>query len=83
MGHRPSAQIEGAFEVFGTPAADLREALFGKLAIDGKQAAVASKCLSWIDDIRDRYGNVVDEPRHPDIKAGRPWPMQAPASPAI
>ncbi|WP_422762716.1 hypothetical protein [Pseudomonas viridiflava] len=43
----------------------------------------ASKCLSWIDDIRDRYGNVVDEPRHPDIKSGRPWPMQAPTSPAI
>lgn len=83
MGNRPSAQIEGAFEVFGTSAADLRKALFEKLAMDGKQAVVASKCLSWIDDIRDQYGNVVDEPRHPDIKSGRPWPMQAPTSPAI
>ncbi|RMT36988.1 hypothetical protein ALP49_200095 [Pseudomonas syringae pv. solidagae] len=83
MGNRPSAQIEGAFEVFGTPAADLRKVLFGKLAMDGKQAVLASKCLSWIDDIRDRYGNVVDEPRHPDIKSGRPWPTQAPTSPAI
>lgn len=83
MGNRPSAQIEGAFEVRGTPAADLRKELFGKLAMDSKQAVAASKCLSWIDDIRDRYGNVVDEPRHPDIRSGRPWPTQAPTTPAI
>ncbi|MGG5243080.1 NACHT domain-containing protein [Pseudomonas lurida] len=76
MGNRPSAQIEGAVEVFGTPVAELRKELFGKLTMDSKQAAVASNCLHWIDDIRDRYGNVVEEPRHPDIKSGRPWPTQ-------
>lgn len=81
MGNRPSAQFEGAVEVFGTPVAELRKELFGKLTMDSKHAEVASNCLSWIDDIRDRYGNVVEEPRHPDIKSGRPWPTQVTKTP--
>jgi len=28
-----------------------------------------------IDELRDDYGSVEGEPRHPDIESGRPWPI--------
>lgn len=77
MGNRASDGVKGTFAVFGNPVTDLRKELLEKLAIKNQNAMLASKCLSWIDDIRDRYGNGVDEPRHPVIKSGRPWPSQA------
>jgi hypothetical protein len=37
-------------------------------------AAVAEACLAAIDELRDEYGTSEFEPRHPDVKSGRPWP---------
>ena len=39
------------------------------------QSALAERCLVAIDKLRDAYGRIDDEPRHPDIASGRPWPL--------
>jgi hypothetical protein len=39
------------------------------------EAAVAGACLTAIDELRDEYGPAGLEPRHPNIKTGRPWPV--------
>jgi hypothetical protein len=36
---------------------------------------LAVDCLRAIDEIRDDYGQVDSEPRHPDITTGVPWPI--------
>jgi hypothetical protein len=30
-----------------------------------------------VDEIRDDYGQPVEEPRHPNILTGKPWPAVA------
>jgi len=39
-------------------------------------ARPAASCLTAIDELRDEYGYVDSEPRHPDIEAGRSWPLE-------
>jgi hypothetical protein len=75
IGKRPSEMAAGSHELVGLPAADLRKRIFD-LFISGTPAesAVASECLIQIDNIRDDYGSVDSEPRHPDITTGLPWP---------
>jgi hypothetical protein len=34
--------------------------------------------LVEIDKLRDAYGRIDDEPRHPDIASGEPWHADAP-----
>jgi hypothetical protein len=35
----------------------------------------AARCLNFLDQIRDEYGSPENEPRHPDLASGRPWPI--------
>jgi hypothetical protein len=42
-------------------------------------AGVAAACLLEIDKLRDEYGSVDSEPRHPDIETGRSWPVELPS----
>ena len=44
----------------------------------GEEATVAAPCLTAIDELRDEYGSVDSEPRHPDIETGRSWPLDIP-----
>jgi hypothetical protein len=44
-------------------------------------AAGAEKCLVEIGKLRDGYGRIEDEPRHPDIASGQPWPLLRCAAP--
>jgi hypothetical protein len=58
------------------PLAALRKQLFGLFAANDAQSAVAEACLITIEELRDEHGRIDDEPRHPDIDSGRPWPKE-------
>lgn len=68
-------EASGMHQMYSLPAPDLRRELF-KLAVNGTEAEsrLATECLTAIDEIRDDYGHVDTEPRHPDITMGVPWP---------
>ena len=63
-------------QLYSRPAPELRKGLFD-LVVNGSaaEARLAAECLLAIDEIRDHYGYVDSEPRHPDITAGVPWPQ--------
>jgi hypothetical protein len=60
-----------------TGLAALRKQLFGLLAANDGQSKLAERCLIAIEELRDEHGRIDDEPRHPDIDSGRPWPKEA------
>jgi len=57
------------------PAIDLRRKL---LALTKTSGDAAARCLNAIDKIRDEYGGLEREPRHPDLMSGLPWPILTP-----
>lgn len=75
---RPSSDWVGAYESISTPATSLRRRLFEMArAPAGHEARLASACLVYIDELRDRHGIASGEPRHPDIESCLPWPLLA------
>jgi hypothetical protein len=76
---RPSEDWIGAYDLISAPAASLRKRLFAvACAIGREQAELATACLIYIDELRDRYEIVaIGEPRHPDLASGAPWPLYA------
>lgn len=65
------------FEYYGVDVSDLRKKLF-EMVIEADAAAdVAASCLELIDELRDEYGSISTEPRHPDIESRRSWPLAA------
>ena len=75
--HRPTEYLD-IREVFSAPVPGLRRELF-KLFINGNsaEARLGADCLTAIDELREDYGRVDSEPRHPDIASGVPWPNVA------
>jgi hypothetical protein len=66
----------GAYEEFSVSLAGLRKDLFGIATTEGDARAVLAKqCLDEIETLRDEYGRIDDEPRHPDIASGKEWPL--------
>ena len=72
--HRPIESLH-IQEVHSLPAPELRRQLFN-LVVNGtsSESRLAAECLAAIDEIRDDYGHVDVEPRHPNISMGVPWP---------
>jgi hypothetical protein len=70
-----SIKSSGLQQLYGLPAPELRKGLFD-MVVNGSAAEsrLATECLNAIDEIRDDYGRVDAEPRHPDITTGVPWP---------
>lgn len=66
----------GMHELYSQPAPELRKELF-YLALNGSptEKRLAIECLRDIDELRDEYGRVTSEPRHPDISTGVSWPQ--------
>lgn len=63
------------YELVPVNAAALRSELFALSASEEADvASFAIRCLEMIDNLRDEYGGIDTEPRHPDISTGRPWP---------
>lgn len=77
VGQRPAEDWPGAFNLFSVPLVGLRKQLFKMMETGDHQAAVAERCLIAIEGLRDEYDRVEDEPRHPDIESGKPWPKEA------
>ena len=77
VGKRPSEKLGRRHEEFGVPLTALRSRLFGMLPPGDARARLAKECLIAIDEYRDERGRAGDEPRHPDIASGRPWPPEA------
>lgn len=69
-------ESSGMQQLHSLPAPELRNGLFD-MVVNGSaaEARLATECLRAIDEIRDDYGNIDSEPRHPDIAAGVPWPQ--------
>ncbi len=69
-------ESSGMQQLYSLPAPELRKGLFD-MVVSGKAAEsrLAADCLTAIDEIRDDYGHVDGEPRHPNIAAGVPWPQ--------
>ena len=65
---------QNAYEIHGVDVSELRKKLFGIAAAASPQSAAATYCLEFIDKLRDEYGSVDTEPRHPDIRSGHFWP---------
>jgi hypothetical protein len=78
-----STESSGMQQLHSLPAPELRKGLFD-IVVNGSAAEsrLATDCLTAIDEIRDDYGHVDTEPRHPDIATGVPWPQIALAGPA-
>ena len=77
--HRPAENLDGFEEIIPVSATELRQKLLA-MTTDGSSTDVASRYLTLIDEIRDQYGVPDSEPRHPDLKSGKPWPIIKSAS---
>ena len=72
--HVPSEYFRGAFDVHPVAATELRRKLLA-ITKDGGPHDAAARVLRKIDQIRDENGGPEDEPRHPDLTSGKPWPI--------
>jgi hypothetical protein len=75
--HVPSENWKGAYDIVPTPAFEVRRKLLA-MTTDGGPSDAAARTLNEIDKIRDEYGAPEAEPRHPDLKSGKPWPIITP-----
>jgi hypothetical protein len=65
----------GTYYIYSQPLPETRKRLFARTADRSHGAMLARLSLEMIDHMRDMYGPVESEPRHPDIASGRPWPI--------
>jgi hypothetical protein len=72
----PVAEGSIVYNTHPAPVQNLRRTLFGFLCGSAAEAALAMRCLEDIDYLRDEYGIAANDPRHPDIMCGRPWPPE-------
>lgn len=75
--HAPSEHWLGAFDVLPVVATELRRKLLA-MTTDGGPHDAAARVLREIDRMRDENGAPEDEPRHPDLPSGKPWPILLP-----
>lgn len=75
VGRQPVKDWPGAFEEFSVPLISLRKKLFEMILENSPESALAEACLTAIEEKRDWHGHIEDEPRHPDIASGKPWPL--------
>ena len=74
--HVASKDGHGEYEVVPVEATAQRRELLDLTTNDGREGP-AARCLTEIDEIRDRYGAPEAEPRHPDFSSGSRWPILA------
>ena len=75
---RPAPGWQGAYETYRVAVPELRRKLFAMTGDNSEEGRLAAACLTALDELRDEYGYVDSEPRHPDIEAGRSWPLEIP-----
>ena len=67
----------GSYIYHVVPSSDvkLRRRLLEISVSDIERNEAAKSVLEWIDELRDEYGRPGDEPRHPCLESGIPWPL--------
>jgi NACHT C-terminal Alpha/Beta 2 len=75
--HEPVNEGANNFYIHPASVGLIRKQLFDMRGGTGQEAALASRCLVEIDELRDEYGIAGNDPRHPDVMSGIPWPTEA------
>ena len=73
----PVAEGSNTYNLHPRSVKDIRHAPFGKLTAASPQVGLAKRCLRSIDKLRDEHGIAANDPRHPDVLSGKPWPEEA------
>jgi len=77
VGKRPVETWPNAYQSFSVPLTDLRKKLLAMTLTNDAESVLATASLNEIEELRDEYGRVYDEPRHPNIDTGHAWPKEA------
>ncbi|MGK0270062.1 MAG: hypothetical protein ACI88H_000697 [Cocleimonas sp.] len=70
--------IDGSSNIFNiapSSAVEMRKKLLEMTVNDPQRNEAAKHVLSYIDELRDEHGRPENEPRHPCIESGVPWPI--------
>ncbi|MBL4711141.1 MAG: hypothetical protein JKX75_01330, partial [Gammaproteobacteria bacterium] len=74
--HRePIDESSNTFNIVPSSAIELRKRLLEMRASDLNRSIAAKDVLAAIDEPRDEHGRPENEPRHPDLESGIPWPL--------
>jgi hypothetical protein len=73
----PVSEGSNSYNIHPASVGAVRKKLFGMLDAENNMAALARRCLSAIDDLRDEHGIAANDPRHPDVMSGKPWPEES------
>ncbi len=74
---RPYRQSPNTFTEHARTSNALRTQLF-RMVEDEKRRKSAVMLLAQIEEWRLEHGRPIDEPRHPDLACGKPWPLMGP-----
>jgi hypothetical protein len=72
----PGSEGSNSYSIHPASVGAVRKTLFGMLD-GGAKAMLATRCLLAIDRHRDEHGIAANDPRHPDVMSGKPWPEEA------
>jgi hypothetical protein len=75
--HRPIEGSNGMYDVIPRSVRSLRARLFARANAGDSASPACARLLQTIDSIREDYGELAEETRHPDITVGQPWPPAA------
>ena len=73
----PVSDGSNSYNIHPASVGAVRKTLFGMLDAKTGEAALAKQCLSAIDHLRDEHGIAANDPRHPDVMSGKPWPEES------
>lgn len=74
---RPVEGESGLAELIPHPISEFRAAAFGRAYSGDAGSEACIRLLAYVDTLRAEYGETYDEPRHPDLSVGKPWPPAA------
>jgi hypothetical protein len=74
--HEPVEDGSAGYYVLPAPVQQVRKALFDLLRAGPQEAALARRCLTEIDVLRDDHGIAASDTRHPDVMSELPWPEE-------
>jgi hypothetical protein len=74
--HRePINESSNIFNIVPSSAAEMRKILLEMTIHDSLRNEAAKHVLTYIDELRDSHGRPENEPRHPCLESGIPWPI--------
>lgn len=73
----PVSETSNSYYIHPASTGEVRKTLFGMLEAEATVAALAKRCLLETDRLRDEHGVASNDPRHPDVMSGKPWPQES------